>query len=89
MMDTEKAREIRSLVMVVFRRWGGQWNVTVARAQAGDGWDVGVHSRRVVKGRISDRAADSLRGGEEESGGAWAVELRPIFDAAVEASKEI
>lgn len=98
MIGAEGSREIRSAVMAVFRRWGGQWNVTVAPAPEGPGgpggpgtarsWRLVIHSRRVVSGALSGRAAESLLRGEGEAEGAWAAELQRLFQAAVEASKE-
>lgn len=88
MAESLKAKEIRSAVMDRFRKWGGQWNVTVARAEGAPGWDLVVHSRHVVSGRLSDAAADSLLRGEGEAEGAWAAELRPLLQAAQEASHE-
>ncbi len=78
--------------MEVFRRWGGQWNVTVALAPepeaAGSAWKLVIRPRRMVTGRLSERAAGSLLAGESEAEGAWAAELRPLFDAALEAARE-
>ena len=88
MIESQKSKEIRSAVMDRFRKWGGQWNVTVARAEGVPGWELVIHSRRVVSGRVSDAAADSLLNGEGEAEGAWAAELHPLFQAAQEASKE-
>ncbi|MBI4512757.1 MAG: hypothetical protein HY702_01485 [Gemmatimonadetes bacterium] len=88
MTTSEESREIRSHVMSVFRRWGGQWNVTVGPAPEGGSWRLVVHSRRVVSGELSERGGDSLLKGEGETAGSWAAELRPLFQAAVEASRE-
>lgn len=86
------ARAIRSAVMDRFGAWGGHWNVTVARLDPGPAgppiWELVVHSRRIVKGTLSDEAAASLLRGDPEPDGAWVAELRPLFDRAVEASRQ-
>lgn len=88
MAESVKAKEIRSAVMDRFRKWGGQWNVTVAPTEDGSAWQLVVHSRHVSSARLSEAAAASLLKGEGEAEGAWAAELRPLFRAALDASHE-
>lgn len=92
MAESLAARDLRSAVMETFRRWGGQWNVTVGKV-SGEGesrrWELVVHTRPVVRREVSERAAQSLLRGEGEAEGGWAAELRPLFEAAVEAQKEL
>jgi hypothetical protein len=92
MVESATARDLRAAAMQIFRRWGGQWNVTVGKV-SGEGearrWEFVVHTRPVVRREVSERAAQSLLRGEDESVGTWAAELRPLFEAALEAQKEL
>lgn len=92
MAESATARDLRAAVMQIFRRWGGQWNVTVGKV-AGEGasrsWELVVHTRPVVRRTIGDGIAQSLLRGDGEAEGSWAAELRPLFGAAQEAQSEL
>lgn len=92
MVESPTARDLRSAVMEIFRRWGGQWNVTVGKV-SGEGesrrWQLAVHTRPVVRREIAEPVAQSLLRGEAEAEGVWVAELRPLFEAAQEAQKEL
>lgn len=92
MVESPTARDLRSAVMEIFRRWGGQWNVTVGKI-GGEGesrrWELVVHTRPVVRRQIGEGVAQSLLRGEGEAEGSWTAELRPLFEAAQEAQREL
>lgn len=91
MVESPTARDLRSAVMEIFRRWGGQWNVTVGRV-SGEGerrWQLVVHTRPVVRREIAEPVAQSLLRGESEGEGRWAAELRPLFEAAQKAQRQL
>ena len=92
MVESLTARDLRAAVMEIFRRWGGQWNVTVGNVsgeEASRRWQLVVHTRPVVRREIAEPVAQSLLRGEGEAEGVWAAELRPLFEAAKDAQKEL
>lgn len=92
MAESPTARDLREAVMRIFRGWGGQWNVTVGKVE-GEGasrrWELVVHTRPVVRRQIAEPVAQSLLRGEGEAEGGWAAALRPLFEAAQEAQREL
>lgn len=92
MVESPTARDLRAAVMEIFRRWGGQWNVTAGKV-SGEGesrrWELVVHTRPVVRRTIDEAVAQSLLRGEGESEGSWAADLRALFEAAQEAQREL